>query len=303
MGCDARDDPTAVRGKKNGMPADPKLQQVAEAICAARKLTFGSEVGAGAFKHTFEVRVADGTPRALKLYRKAGADARTQREVEAITRCSHPGIARFELIETWNDGPEEYVYSLEEFLAGGTLTARMADGPLTVEVVHDLATHLVDAVGHIASLGLVHRDLKPDNIMFRTTGGPPVIVDFGLVRDLSQSSLTKTWLPQGPGTPYYAAAEQLNNEKPMIDWRADQFALGIVLTMCCLRRHPYELPGLNPLQVVERVARRESPAPEFSAWASSSGLGQLVRMVAPWPIARFRTPSLLATAWRSSGGV
>jgi serine/threonine protein kinase len=284
------------------MPADAKLQHVAQAICAARKLALGPEVGSGAFKHTFEVRVADGTARALKLYRKAGADARTQREVDAITRCSHPGVARFELIETWKDGADEYVYSLEEFLSGGTLTARLAGGPLATGDVRALATSLIDAVGHIASLGLVHRDLKPDNIMFRTAGGAPVIVDFGLVRDLGQTSLTKTWLPHGPGTPYYAAAEQLNNEKPLIDWRTDQFALGVVLTMCGLGRHPYELPGMNPLQVVDRVARREPSASTFDAWAAGNGLAPLVRMVAPWPIARFRTPPQLAAAWQSTGG-
>jgi serine/threonine protein kinase len=282
------------------MPADAKLQQVAEAVCAARKLTLGREVGSGAFKHAFEVRLADGTARALKVYRRAGADARTQREVDAITRCSHPGIARFELIETWKDGADEYVYSLEEFLAGGTLTARLASGPLPIEEVQDVAVLLVDAVAHIASLGLVHRDLKPDNIMFRNAGSAPVIVDFGLVRDLSQSSLTKTWQPQGPGTPYYAAAEQLNNEKSMIDWRTDQFALGVVLTMCGLTRHPYALAGLDPMQVVDRVARREEPPPDFVAWANGNGLGPLVRMVAPWPIGRFRTPSQLAEAWLSA---
>jgi len=284
------------------MPADAKLQQVAQAICAARKLALGLEVGSGAFKHTFEVRAADGTARALKLYRKAGADARTQREVDAITRCSHPGVARFELIESWKDGSGEYVYSLEEFLSGGTLTARLAGGPLAIGDVRALALSLIDTVGHIASLGLVHRDLKPDNIMFRTAGGTPVIVDFGLVRDLGQSSLTKTWLPHGPGTPYYAAAEQLNNEKPMIDWRTDQFALGVVLTMCGLGRHPYELPEMNPMQVVDRVARREPSAPTFNAWAVDNGLAPLVGMVAPWPIARFRTPPQLALAWQSTGG-
>jgi serine/threonine protein kinase len=284
------------------MPADAKVQQVAHAICSTRKLTLGPEVGSGAFKHTFEIRAADGTARALKVYRRAGADARTQREVEAITRCSHAGVARFELIETWKDGPDEYVYSLEEFLSGGTLTTRLAGGPLAIGEVRSLALSLIDTVGHIASLGLVHRDLKPDNIMFRTAGGTPVIVDFGLVRDLGQSSLTKTWLPHGPGTPYYAAAEQLNNEKPMIDWRTDQFALGVVLTMCGLGRHPYELAGMNPLQVVDRVARREASAPAFETWAADTGLAPLVRMVAPWPIARFRTPQRLAMAWQPTGG-
>lgn len=284
------------------MPADAKLKQIAHDICSARQLTLGSEVGAGAFKHTFEVSTSGGSARALKVYRKVGADARTHREVEAITRCSHAGIARFELIETWKDGTEEYVYSIEEFLAGGTLAARLSAGTLSATDVRRLAIALVDAVGHIASLELVHRDLKPDNIMFRSVGGPPVIVDFGLVRDLSQSSLTKTWLAQGPGTPYYAPAEQLNNEKPLIDWRADQFALGVVLTMCGLAQHPYEAPGLNAIQVVDRVARRERPSQAFATWATANGLAPLVRMVAPWPIERFRTPSLLANAWQTSGG-
>jgi len=240
-------------GKKGTMAADPRLLKIANDVCSARNLTLGPEVGAGAFKHTFEVRTEGGIARALKIYRKAGADARTQREVDAIRRCSHEGIVQFDLIETWKDGPEEFVYSLEEYLAGGTLAASLATfGKLPDSRVRDLAINLIDAIGHIASLGLVHRDLKPDNIMFRTPGGQPVIVDFGLVRDLSQVSLTKTWFPQGPGTPYYAPAEQLNNEKPLIDWRADQFALGVVLTMCGMGRHPYELVGMTPMEVVDR---------------------------------------------------
>ena len=241
---------------------------------------------------------SDGRVHAFKLYKQAGADARTEREIEAIKRCAHPGIVRFELIDVWQDGAEEFVYSLEEFLSGGTLTARLAGRTLPPHEVRALASNLVDALSHIASLGLVHRDLKPDNIMFRTADGALVIVDFGLVRDLSQTSLTKTWLPHGPGTPIFAAPEQLNNEKPMIDWRTDQFALGVVLTMSGFGRHPYALPGLNLMQVVDRVARREEPAPEFVAWASNNELAALGRMVAPWPVGRYRTTSQLAAAWQ-----
>jgi serine/threonine protein kinase len=281
------------------MPADPKLQAVVQAVCAARGLTLGLEVGAGAFKHTFDVCAPGSVRKALKIYRNTGTDARTAREVEAIRRCSHAGIVQFELIEVWRERGEEYVYSLEEFLEGGTLSDRLTAGLMTPADVRTLAIHLGDALGHISSLGLVHRDLKPDNIMFRTSGGPPVVVDFGLVRDLSKVSLTKTWAPHGPGTPFYAAAEQLNNEKTMIDWRTDQFALGVVLTMCGLGHHPYMLPNLNPVAVVERVSRREPVGADFVGWALQAGLGPLLRMVAPYPIGRYRTPEQLATAWQS----
>lgn len=285
------------------MPADAKLLAVGTAICSARALILGSEVGSGAFKHTFEVTVADGSSRALKLYRKAGADARTQREVDAITRCSHQGVARFELIGTWRDGSDDYIYSIEEFLAGGTLTARLAAGALARCELMSLGNSLIDSVGHIASLDLVHRDLKPDNIMFRAPGGPPVIVDFGLVRDLSLTSLTGTWLPQGPGTPFYSSPEQLNNEKAMIDWRTDQFALGVVLSFCSYGKHPYALPSQTPVQTVDRVARREPPAPEFVVWASTNKLVPLAQMVEPWPVARYRTAQQLAKAWQTIGAL
>lgn len=283
------------------MPADARLLQVAQALCAARGLTLGPEVGAGAFKFTFRVTTSDGSARALKLYRRAGADARTQREVDAITRCSHVGVARFELIDTWSDGGEDFVWSLEEFLSGGTLTDRLKGGPLALGDLRALAIKLVDAVGHVASLGLVHRDLKPDNIMFRTAGGEPVIVDFGLVRDLQQTSLTKTWLDRGPGTPFYASPEQLNNEKSMIDWRSDQFALGVVLGMAGTGRHPFLMSGLTPSQIVDRVASRKPVGDEFRAFTVKANLPQLIQMTSPWPISRFRTPGLLADAWKVGG--
>jgi serine/threonine protein kinase len=285
------------------LQADPRLEGIARAICAARGLTFVREVGAGAFKRTYHVQQADGSSRALKVYRKAGADARTQREVDAIRRCDHPGVVKFEAIETWRDGNEDFVYSLEEFLSGGTLTTRLQSGPMAIPDVKSLAIGLADAVGHVASLELVHRDLKPDNVMFRTKGGQPVIVDFGLVRDLQQMSLTNTWQPQGPGTPFFAPAEQLNNEKPMIDWRADQFSLGILLAMAARGQHPYARPGDDPLRTVERVARREQVSQEFLTWANSVGLAMVAKMVAPWPIERYRTPVQLQQAWGGPGGV
>jgi serine/threonine protein kinase len=278
-----------------------RLLGVAQALCLAKNLTLGSEVGAGAFKSTFEVRESDGTARALKIYKKAGADARAQREVDAIKRCSHPGIARLDVIETFKHGNEEYVYLLEEFLSGGTLTAHLAGGNLVPRQVRELAASLVSAVSHIAALNLVHRDLKPDNIMYRKVGGELVIVDFGLVRDLQMTSLTKTWQPQGPGTPFFAAPEQLNNEKAMIDWRTDQFALGVVLTICGFGRHPYAISGASPARTIERVANREEPADEFIDWTIRAGLTPLARMVKPWPINRYRTPMQLANSWELKG--
>jgi serine/threonine protein kinase len=151
-----------------------------------------------------------------------------------MQRCSHPNIGRLSAIAGFYHDGIEYLLSAEEFLSGGTLTARLRRGLLRMDELRRFGTQLVSAVAHIASHDLVHRDIKPDNILFRIDDITPVIIDFGLVRDLVGTSLTQTWLMRGPGTPLFAPAEQLRNEQTLIDWRSDQFSLGVVIALRCL---------------------------------------------------------------------
>lgn len=272
------------------------LELVARAICADRGLTFVRYVGAGAFKETFEVE-HDGASYALKIYNVRNTPERAAREIEAMERCAHAHIGRLAAIAEHVDGTGRYAFSLEEYLGGGTLSARLSAGPLTPAEVRKLGAALIEAVAHIARLDLVHRDLKPDNIMFRADGVTPVVVDFGLVRDLNAYSLTQTHVIQGPGTPLFAPAEQLLNDKGMIDWRADQFSLGVVLSYCAFGTHPYQAAGDGPLEIITRVAERTAPVTSFTEAARAGGLPALVKMVAPWPVQRYRRPDALARAW------
>jgi serine/threonine protein kinase len=176
------------------------LELAARKICVRRKLQFVERVGEGAFKQTFRVVDPEGIPSALKLYKTASATGRDRREINALLRCKHNNIARLLWVENYNYKNQELVAIAEEYLPGGTLTLK---GHLTVSQCLAIGTHLVDAVGHIASLNLVHRDIKPDNIMFREDGKNPVIIDFGVVRDLQESLMTPTWEPRGPGTPFF----------------------------------------------------------------------------------------------------
>jgi serine/threonine protein kinase len=278
------------------MPVDDITQAAAE-ICAARSLNLVSEVGQGAFKRTFQVADADSVLHALKLYRQGAANERTSREVAAMVKCSHRAIGRLETIDSWRNPSGEYAYLIEEFLSGGTLSTRIAKGLFDRSQLRHFGNELIDALTHTEALSLVHRDIKPDNIMFRTVDGQPVLVDFGLVRDLGQTSLTQTWQPQGPGTPFFAAPEQLNNAKALIDWRTDQFALGVVLSICATGRHPFDTHGTNSVDVVRRVASYDALPDPFIFWANANRLEVLTRMVQPWPIQRYRTPALLKAAW------
>jgi serine/threonine protein kinase len=276
------------------------LEDVARAFCSENGHEFIGAVGAGAFKETFHIILATGEPQALKVYQPGFSPERTSRELAAMQRCSHANIGRLTSIALFFHEGIQHLLSVEEFLSGGTLTSRLQRALLTRPEVQEIGAHLVSAVAHIASHDLVHRDIKPDNILFRANRDEPVIVDFGLVRDLIETSLTQSWLMRGPGTPLFAAPEQLRNEKNMIDWRSDQFSLGVVLSLSAFGYHPYQDEGVSPGQVVERVAERNSSVPRFVEAAGRFEMPFLVKMTAPWPVERFRTPDDLQVAWREA---
>ncbi len=203
--------------------------KVAQAFCSTNGHQFIGAVGSGAFKETFHIVLATQEHQALKVFQPGFSPERTSRELSAMQRCSHPNIAQLTAIAHFYLDGVQYLLSIEEFLSGGTLSSRLQRGLLDASATRAVGAQLISAISHIASQDLVHRDIKPDNILFRADGITPVIVDFGLVRDLIRTSLTQSWFIRGPGTPYFAPPEQLRNEKALIDWRSDQFSLGVVV--------------------------------------------------------------------------
>lgn len=97
------------------------LTNVALAICNTHRMKFISKVGEGGFKQTFHVENDSGTPFALKVYNPCTRDERINREITSMTRCSHPSIAKIHGIDNFTDNEKQYLFAIEEFLAGGTL--------------------------------------------------------------------------------------------------------------------------------------------------------------------------------------
>lgn len=279
------------------------LESVARAICTNCGHKFHDGIAEGSFKETFLIEDAKGNRLALKVLKPGSCPERSGREVDAMRRCSHPNIGALMALDEFDHVGQRHTYLIEEFMDGGTLEDRLKTGPLGRDETLALGELLISAVAHIADQGLVHRDLKPANIMFRKNGGEPVVVDFGIVRDLKKTSLTVTYLAMGPGTPFFAPPEQLNNEKNLIDWRADQFALGVVLSLAHFGSHPYEEPGDDPGRIVGRVAARKGPTSRFSADVVSSSLPVLEKMVASWPVNRVRLPKTLLEMWKAQKGL
>ncbi|MBI3827888.1 MAG: serine/threonine protein kinase [Planctomycetes bacterium] len=282
------------------MGDDEQLDKVAEQACRKRGFRLEGFVGGGAFKRTYRVtEKSTDSAFALKILKSGMSLERTSREVSAMKKCCHPNIARLLSVDTNTLNGIDYLVILEEFYQEGTLGNRILNGPVfTRKEVLGIGVMLIDAIKHISGHSLVHRDIKPDNILLKTDKTSPVISDFGLVRDLTETSITQSWLIRGPGTPYYASPEQLNNEKSLIDWRTDQFALGVVLTEALFRIHPFSSSTTDtPMQIVERVATRGEQGSLFLQETIDRNLPVLAKMTRPWPIQRYRTPSALLEAW------
>lgn len=278
--------------------SDPTMEEVAMECATVFGFSAVTFCGMGAFKETYKATLTDGSLVALKVVdRERINEVRTEREIEALKRCNTPRIAKLldRRTHQTNNG-KTYDIVIEEFLDAGSLEPRLSANSMTETQILHVAHGLALALKDLHPLHLVHRDIKPANVMFRTGSDDPVLVDFGLVRDLKQTSLTLSWLPHGPGTPFYAPPEQLNNDKTLIDWRSDQFAIGVLVGTALTGRHPYQSKGMSPTDAIYGVSERCEIAPEFIVAMKERGLDSLIRMVRQWPVQRYPHPDALIAA-------
>lgn len=273
------------------MSSQLNLDQVAAQLCQELGFEFRGLLGKGAFKSAY-LASYQAQQFALKIAAVPGSAERLVREAEALKGCSHLSIATLLAAYPYTHGVDQLWVVYEDYLAGGTLEARLTGGPLLPTVVRDIGVSLAEVLQHLDDKRLVHRDIKPANIMFRAPGDPrPVLTDFGIVRMLDQPTLTQAFMQMGPGTPAYAAPEQLNNEKSLIDWRTDQFDLGIVLAECLLGHHPFLVAGKSITDAIMCVAARQEMPLANAQRLTSMGFSSLTKALKPWPIARHRRPS------------
>lgn len=239
------------------------------------------DVHVGGQRHVYEVTVG-GDRRVLKLMPEH-ARARAEREVTIGRNFDHPNLSTIidaELQDVAVDG-ETFVYFTEEFIEGETLAER--NDPMTPCKALDLGAALVSAVAYLwESHHVVHRDIKPLNIM-ATPEGAFVLLDIGVARHQDLTTLTLYAGDHQPGTIGYLAPEQLAPLKGReIDYRADLFAIGIVLYQQLTGRLPFD-----PEAASYRTLLANGLAPEIEGVPTALG-ALLSRLLAPRPHGRFR---------------
>jgi serine/threonine-protein kinase len=173
------------------------------------------------------------------LTSKPGYIQRFQREARAMGKLSHPN-----LIRCYSAGESHgFLYLAMEFMDGGSLASRISERKkLKVPEAVAITMAIAEGVQHAHDQGLVHRDIKPDNILFTATGVPK-LSDLGLAKSADDLEQGLTQTGTGIGTPIYAPLEQILNAKTA-DARSDLFALGGVLYACLTGRPPFHAETL-----------------------------------------------------------
>ena len=232
---------------------------------------------------------------ALKTFR-AGFSSRDQeleqfrsrfmREAQSAGILSHPNIVTIhDIVDEAESG---ICFIAMEYVRGSNLKLLLQQGePLPFEFVVSIVSQVADALDYAHSRGVIHRDVKPANILI-TAENKVKITDFGIAR-LGSSNLTVEG--QLLGTPNYMSPEQIQGRE--VDHRADIFSLGVVLYEMLTRRKPFQ--GENLTVVTHRIVHEPFTPPGELLQRLPEGLGAvLARALEKDPVRRYPAASALA---------
>ena len=191
-------------------------------------------------------------PEAAKQH---GFRKRFAREAEFAMKLHHENIVS--VYDVGEDPETGFCYIIMEYVPGGSLADRMEKtGPMPVKEALSLAMRIAVALEAAHSNGLVHRDVKPDNILF-TASGTPKLADLGVAKfDDRKTNVTTTGMVVG--TPAYMAPEQMMDSRN-VDARADIYSLGLVLFEMLTGKRPNE--GSTAVELIAKAIKGE-PLPD-----------------------------------------
>ncbi len=217
---------------------------------------------------------------------------RFQREARTSAKLEHPGI-----IPIYRVGKSgRAIYFVMKFLRGKPLSNVLAArGTLPPAEIRQILVQVARALAYAHKSGIVHRDIKPDNIMF-DEHGQAVVTDFGIAKAASGGKLTGTGM--SIGTPHYMSPEQARAQP--LDGRSDIYSLGVVAFQCLIGRVPFD--GDDSFSIGYKHIMEEIPTPPLETYDQRTLFEVVKRMMAKAPDDRFQTADDLVQALEAGGG-
>ena len=246
---------------------DPLAQRLSQALGSS--FTLEGEIGRGGMGVVYHARDE-------RLKRKVAVKVlppelafreeiriRFLREAETAARLSHPHIVP---IHSVGEGPDGLVYFVMAYVDGESLAARLKRRErLPPEEARRIMMETADALGAGHALGIIHRDVKPDNILLEGSRGRTVLTDFGIAKALTSTTGPGTLTATGVaiGTPHYMSPEQAAGDRE-IDGRSDIYSLGVVGYQMLAGELPFSaptVPGLLLKQITEQAPNLQDKTP------------------------------------------
>ena len=230
---------------------------------------------------------------AIKLmspeFRASGAARRRfEREGRAVAAVSHERVVPIYAVDEHRGLP----YIVMKYIPGASLSKRLeSEGPLDTCGVTRLGLQVAEALAAAHAQGIVHRDVKPANVILENTVDRAMVTDFGLARVAAEASMTRSGTITG--TPQYMSPEQARGES--VDARSDLFSLGSLLYAACTARAPFRAETV--FGVLHRVCETEprpirESHPEIDEWL----VALVARLMAKRPEDRFQSAAAVASA-------
>ena len=213
---------------------------------------------------------------------------RFQREARTAAQLEHPNI--ISIYRVGRSG--RVIYFVMKFLRGGSLSTVLGTRKkLTPPEIRRLLLEAGSALGYAAQRGIVHRDIKPDNIMFDEFG-QSVLTDFGIAKAASGQKLTGTGM--SIGTPHYMSPEQARAQP--IDGRSDVYSLGVVAYQCLTGAVPYD--GEDSFSIGYKHITEPIPTPNLVTADERRIFEVIKRMLMKDPYDRFQSCEELVASFR-----